>query len=171
MTKRMFWKSFLWPRAYVMNRAKFPSRSCQRERNNKTHFLSKLRTLNGNYSNKYSCYPIYNRPQNTGTLSYHEGQGGEEEAHDQFDIRSMTHHQLQALTEGNGLRLQSHSLWNPTTEVENRRTTVRFPAPTVPNISRKKIFAMKNPKQKIMSETIPSIHFLIFLFSFLIFGL
>ncbi|KAA8582340.1 hypothetical protein FQN60_009080, partial [Etheostoma spectabile] len=33
------------------------------------------------------------------TQYYHEGQRGEEEADDQFDVRSVTHHQPQALTE------------------------------------------------------------------------
>lgn len=39
MTRRIFWKSFLWPRAWVMKRAKFPSRSCKRKRI-KRHFYT-----------------------------------------------------------------------------------------------------------------------------------
>lgn len=56
------------------------------------------------------------------TQFYHEGQRGEEEADDQFDVRSVAHHQPQALTEGEGLGLFSPGLYNPT---QSRRDKIR----------------------------------------------
>lgn len=47
------------------------------------------------------------------TQYYHEGQRGEEEADDQFDVWSVTHHQPQALTEGE-LGYLSPALYNST---------------------------------------------------------
>lgn len=44
---------------------------------------------------------------------YHEGQRGEEEADDQFEVRPVTHHHGQALTEGEELRFFPPPLWNP----------------------------------------------------------
>lgn len=46
--------------------------------------------------------------------NYHEGQRGEEEADDQFDVRPVAHHQPQALTEAEGLGLLPAGLCNPT---------------------------------------------------------
>lgn len=54
-------------------------------------------------------------PQETnhGTQYYHEGQRGEEEADDQFDVRLVTHHHAQALTEGEQMGFLWPVLYNP----------------------------------------------------------
>ena len=71
-----------------MKRAKFPYSSCKRQ----------MKKVTFNYDNFNIKYEADNEMQ-----YYHEGKRGEEEANDQFDIRSVTHHHPQSLTEGEGL--------------------------------------------------------------------
>lgn len=65
-------------------------------------------------SNKFNITSVFNMRQIIKTQYYHEGQRGEEEADDQFDVRSVAHDQPQALTEGEELGSFSHALYNQT---------------------------------------------------------
>lgn len=63
----------------------------------------------------YSLHDIYEA--NTTRRCYHEGQWGEEEADDQFDVWLVAHHLAHALTEGNELGSFPRSLCHPTRRI------------------------------------------------------
>lgn len=54
---------------------------------------------------------------NTTRQSYHEGQRGEEEADDQFDVRLVAHHHAHSLAEGNKLGFFPRCLCHPKKKV------------------------------------------------------
>lgn len=63
----------------------------------------------------YSLCDVYEA--NTTRQCYHEGQWGEEEADDQFDVWLVAYHHVQALTEGDEMGFFRRGLCHPTRRI------------------------------------------------------